>query len=37
MWNLKYYKNEPIYKTEPESGGCQGGRGWGKDIVGGWG
>ena len=41
MWNLKYDTNEPIYKTETQSqtGGwvAKGGRGWGRDGVGGWG
>ena len=41
MWNLKYGANESIYKTEnrltEQTCGCQGGRGWEKDGVGGWG
>ena len=41
MWNIKYDTNESIYETEKnhrhreQTGGFQGGGGWGKDEVGG--
>ena len=43
LWNLKYDKNEPIYKQKQIHGqgegtcGCQGGGVWERDGVGGWG
>ena len=41
MGNLKYNTSEFIYETKTESwtqetGGCQGGRGWERDGIGGW-
>ena len=42
MWNLKYDTNESMkqkhnHKLREQTGGCQGGRGWGRDGVGSWG
>lgn len=41
-WNRKYDANEPIYEVETDShrqqiGVYQGGGGWGRDEVRGWG
>ena len=43
MWNLKYgttnisTKQKQTHRRRDKTGGCQGGRCWGRDGVGGWG
>ena len=34
--NLSIKQNQN-YRHREKTGGCQGGRGWGRDIEGGWG